>query len=160
MNITSDGPQFVMSLRQGAWGGALVATTMVIHGFGMLAVLRVNRALKRRFAAAESHFLGLFFVILASWMILVLHLCEVMVWAQFFFWIGAFASPGTAYYFSLNEYTTLGSTLNLPVEWRLLEGMMALGGMLAFAWSTGILFSLAQDFFQQRLQWLSQQHQR
>jgi hypothetical protein len=57
-----------------------------------------------------------------------------------------------ANYFSLNEYTTLGSELHLPLNWRLLEGLIAIAGMLAFAWSTGVLLTLARDFQAQQLQ--------
>jgi hypothetical protein len=78
--------------------------------------------------------------------------------AAFFIWKDAFASYSVAYYFSLNEYTTLGSNFYLPRHWRLLEGMLAMAGLLAFAWSTGVLFTLAQDFQTRRIQWLEQRH--
>ena len=34
----------------------------------------------------------------------------------------------------------------LPQRWRLLEGVLAMAGLLTFAWSTGVLFMLAQEF--------------
>ncbi len=55
-------------------------------------------------------------------------------------------NTSTAYYFALLEYTTLGSTLHLPLRWRLLEGLTAIAGVLTFAWSTGVLLALAQTF--------------
>ena len=42
-------------------------------------------------------------------MILLVHLIEVQVWAEFFTWQHAMPNRSVAYYFSLNEYTTLGS---------------------------------------------------
>ena len=90
-------------------------------------------------------------------MILLVHLVEAMVWAAFFMWKDAFASYSVAYYFSLNEYTTLGSNFYLPRHWRLLEGMLAMAGLLAFAWSTGVLFTMAQDFQTQRMQLIEKQ---
>ena len=36
--------------------------------------------------------------------------------------------------------------MNLPLGWRLLEGMLPMAGLMTFAWSTGVLFTLAQDF--------------
>jgi hypothetical protein len=151
-------PTYVISLDEIAWGGALVAITMVMHAFGMLATLRVNHMAKNRLGTKQGQWSGLFFIILASWMILLVHLTEAMVWAAFFMWKDAFGSYSIAYYFSLNEYTTLGSNFNLPRHWRLLEGMLAMAGLLAFAWSTGVLFTLAQDFQNQRMQWLEQRH--
>jgi len=77
------------------------------------------------------------------------HLSEVIVWGLFFFWKGAFANQSTAFYFALNEYTTVGSNFSLPLHWRLLEGIIASVGLLAFALSTGVLFSLAKTFLEQ-----------
>jgi hypothetical protein len=51
-----------------------------------------------------------------------------------------------AYYLALLDYATLGSPYNLPHNWRLLEGMIAIAGLMTFAWSTGILIVMAQNF--------------
>ena len=88
------------------------------------------------------------------------HLLEVAVWAAFFIWQGAFANGSISYYFSLNEYTTVGSNFSLPVHWRLLEGMIATTGLLTFAWSTGILLTLAQEFQDQRTRLFQQRRQK
>jgi hypothetical protein len=105
-------------------------------------------------------------LILASWMILIVHLFEVCVWAAFFLWKDALAvPPGTGnrslcYYFALMDYTTLGSSYNLKVNWRLLEGMIAMAGLLTFAWSTGVLLTIAQDFQDQQLRLLKERRER
>ena len=158
MNTASIEPAYVISLDEIAWGGALVAITMVMHALGMLATLRVNLAAKNRLGTKLGQWSGLILIILASWMILLVHLTEAMVWAGFFMWKDAFGNYSVAYYFSHNEYTTLGSNFYLPRHWRLLEGMLAMAGLLAFAWSTGVLFTLAQDFQTRRMQWLEQRH--
>jgi len=44
------------------------------------------------------------------------------------------------------QYTTVGSDFVLPQRWRLLGGMLPMAGLMTFAWSTGILFTLAQEF--------------
>jgi voltage-gated potassium channel len=142
---------YVTSLEEVFWGGMLVAVTMVIHGFGMPAILRIQAALRSRFEPNPSFAAGIVILILASWSILSVHLLEVIVWAGFFVWKGALPTKSVAYYFSLNEYTTVGSAYSLPPRWRLLEGMIAMAGLLTFAWSTGILFTLAQDFQAQQL---------
>jgi len=150
MSTTPVEPLYVTSLDEIFWAGTLMAITMAMHGFGMLAVLRVNFAIKNRIGTNEGLILGIFPLIIASWMIMFVHLAEVGVWAAFFMWQGAFANGSLSYYFSLNEYTTVGSNFNLPVHWRLLEGMIATTGLLTFAWSTGILLTLAQEFQDQR----------
>lgn len=128
------------------WGGTLIVLTMAMHGCGMLGVLRANHALKRWFGKGGTFVSGLLPVIFTSWMIMAVHLIEVIVWALFFLWKGAFPNRSIAYYFSLNEYTTVGSNYNLPLNWRLLEGMIATAGLLTFAWSTGVLLTVAQEF--------------
>jgi hypothetical protein len=94
-------------------------------------------------------------LIVASWMLVLLHLLEVIVWAGFYVWSDAIhaadANPSIAYYFALMEYTTIGSVYNLKLDWRLLEGMNGIAGLLTFAWSTSVLLTLADDFQRRRL---------
>ena len=134
-------------------GASLMAITLAVHGFGMLAVLGVNQKLKRWSESGASLVVGLFPVIVAGWMILLFHLAEVLVWAAFFVWKDAFPNMSIAYYFALNEYTTVGSKFSLPLNYRLLEGMIGAVGMLTFAWSTGVLFTLAQGFQNRQVEW-------
>jgi hypothetical protein len=144
---------YVISLEEILWGGTLVAITMAFHGFGMLLVLRVSGAFKKRFERAPSFTLGILDVIVASWTILLVHLSEVFPWAGFFLWknsvntgTSATANGSLCYYFALLDYTTLGNEYDLYPHWRLLSGMIAMAGLLTFAWSTGVLLTLAQDF--------------
>ena len=148
---------YVISLQEILWGAMLVASTMIIHGFGMILTLRVNNAFKPRLERTRSFLLGVFALVLASWMIILVHLLEVAVWAGFFLFKGAMPNYSIAYYFSLNEYTTVGSNYNLPQNWRLLEGMIATAGLLGFAWSTGVMLTLAQNFQVHRMQLLKLQ---
>jgi hypothetical protein len=145
-------PLYVISLEEILWGVILIAVTMVMHGFGMILTLQMINGFKVRFERSRSFAFGVGVLILASWMIIVVHLSEVLVWAAFFLWKGAMPTASLAYYFSLNEYTTVGSDYNLPQHWRLLEGMIATAGLLGFAWSTGVLMTLAQDFQEQQMQ--------
>ena len=73
-------------------------------------------------------------------------------WAAFLQWKDCFANFSQAGYFALMQYTTVGSDYRLPENWRLLSGMIATSGLMGFAWSTGVLLTLAQDFQQQQLQ--------
>ena len=109
----------------------------------------------------RSLLIGLITLILASWIIILVHCSEVMIWAAFFyFWTGGMPNASTAYYFALLEYTTLGSSLHLPLDWRLLEGLTAIAGVLTFAWSTGVLLTLAQTFQEQQVLALQQRRER
>ena len=142
---------YVISFEEYLWGGVLLAITMAIHGIGMVATLRVSDALKDRFAASESFAIGLGIVILASWMIILTNLIEVMAWALFFLVQGALPNHSIAFYDASLNYTTLQAGY-LPQHWQLLEPMLGMAGMLTLAWSSGILFMLVQDFQQKQLQ--------
>ena len=142
------------------WGGVLIAITMAIHGFGMLFVLRINHTIKNRISTKRDILQGILPIIVASCMIMIVHLTEVLVWSMFFIWKGAFTNPSLAYYFALNEYTTVGSKFSLPLHLRLLEGMIATAGLLTFAWSTGVLITLAHEFQDQRMELYKRKHTR
>lgn len=146
LDIPADDLHYVISLEEVAWGLVLIAITMTIHGFGMLLATQAGEGVAHRFQRYESYFIGVFSVVLASWIIVLVHLTEALVWSTFFVWKHAMPSGSVSYYFTVMEYTTVGSNYNLPLHWRLLEGMVATAGLLCFAWSTGVLFTLAQDF--------------
>jgi hypothetical protein len=143
---------YFISLREVLWGGALLALTLIIHGFGMLCTLRVSGAVQERSERARSRYpaLGLGIVILGTWIIVLTNLIEVGAWAGFYVWRGAQPNLSSAYYHALLNFCTIQAGY-LPLRWRLLEGMLAASGVLTFAWSTGILFALAQDFQEKAL---------
>ena len=163
MNLPIAEPQYVTSLEEILWGGILTAVTVAMHGFGMLTVARTHGALKERFEKTPGFASGLLVLIICSWMILLVHLLEVFAWAGFFLWKGAVntgtstaANSSLCYYFALLDYTCLGSNYNLKTNWRLLEGGISMAGLLTFAWSTGVLMTLAEDFQATQMQLLKQ----
>ncbi len=160
MNPPALEPVYVISLEEIFWGALLVGVTMAMHGAGMLMVLRLNNNLKIRLEKNRGLVSGLLPLIVASCMIMLVHLSEVLVWSAFFYWKGAFPNASTAFYFSLNEYTTVGSKFNLPLNWRLLEGILASAGLLTFALSTGVLFGMAKTFFDKPIILLNRRHKK
>ena len=161
MNQAGGEPSYVVSAEEILCGIILVAITMVVHGIGMILTLYASRSFAERFGKNRSLLSGLSTLILASWIIVLVHCSEVVIWAAFFyFWTGGMPNVSTAYYYALLEYTTLGSSLNLPLHWRLLEGLTAIAGVLTFAWSTGVLLTLAQSFQEQQLLVLQQRRER
>jgi len=143
---------YVTRVDEVLWGGLLLAFTIAIHGVGMFYTLRVSTALKNRFQQTRSRYpaLSLVILILAAWMIILTNLIEVMLWAGFFVWKEAQPNMFSAFYNAILNYTTLQAGY-LPLRWRLLEGMLGMAGLLTFAWSTSILFALAQEFMREAL---------
>ena len=142
---------YVTSLDEVFWGVILIALTMAVHGFGVIVTLRAGAALQRRHAGHISFFSGISTLIIATWILVSVHLIEVLLWAVFYWLRDAFPNGSTAVYYALMQYTTVGSEYTLPDRLRLLGGMNAMAGLLTFAWSTSVLFMLAQKFQSQQL---------
>lgn len=138
--------RYATSLEEVLWGITLVAVTMAMHGCGMLGTLLACHRMRHGVRGPISFVRGGAMLIMASWMIVLIHLAELLVWAVFFVWQDAMPNASTSYYFSLMQYTTVGSSFGLPLRWRLLDGMLPISGLMTFAWSTGVLFMLAQEF--------------
>ena len=154
---------YVISLDELVWGTLLVAITMAIHGTGMFGILKMIDLLKERLAPVESFLVGLGLVILASLLIIIVNIVEVVVWASFFLLQGAQPNHSTSMYNALLNYATLQAGY-LPQHWHMLEALLGMAGLLTVAWSTGILYMLAQDFqdaqLRKRRRKLEQQQQR
>jgi hypothetical protein len=142
----------VTSLEEVGWGVLLIAVTMAIHAVAMPATLLASGRLSAGLSGRQRFRNGVLVLLAASWMIVVTHLLEVAVWATFFYLRDAFAEVSNAYYFALMQYTTVGSDLTLPDRWRILGGMIAMAGLLTFAWSTTVLLTLAQRVQDEGLQ--------
>ena len=157
-------PLYITSVEEVVWGIILVGSTLIIHAFGMLLTQHFSNEFRQQLGGQVEErvpFLsGIGPIILASWMIVIVHCLEIVMWAGFFMWKDCFPSLSVAAYFSFLEYTTVGSAFNLPLKWRLLEGMIATAGLLAFAWSTGILMTLATAFQEQQLRLLRERRSR
>jgi len=149
---------YVIKLDEVMWGGLLVAITMAIHGTGMFAILRITDSLKERYAPRESFVGGLGLIIFASLLIIVTNIIEVMVWTVFFFVEGAQTNHSIAFYNAMLNYTTLQAGY-LPQRRHLLEPLLGMAGLLTVAWSTGILYMLAQDFQNNQMRMRKQQRE-
>jgi len=152
--MTDPPVEYVIRVEEVLWGIALMTITMTMHGCGMVLTLsataRVSRAL-RPSRHRVPFIAGVSVLVLATWLIVLVQLAEVGVWAAFLCWKNAMPSGGTAFYFALVNYSTVGSKLDLPIEWRLLGGLIAIAGLLSFAWSTGVLMLLARRFQNEQL---------
>jgi hypothetical protein len=76
----------------------------------------------------------------------------------FFVLVGAQPSHSTAFYNALLNYATLQAGY-LPMHWQLLEPLLGMAGLLTVAWSTGILYMLAQDFQDTQLRKRRRKHE-
>lgn len=124
-----------------ALGTLPLIVALFIHGAGMGFVQRVfeSRAVPRY--RAEGHAEGYFAVMIA--LMLVTHLAEIFMWSAVLTGIEAIAGFRNAFYYVAGTYTTLGyGEGTLPKDWRLLAPMIAISGLFAFGWTTGVLFNI------------------
>jgi Ion channel len=126
-----------------AWG--LMALCIVIHAAGVTSAMQWLRRHQNR-ELRFWHWIWLF-TCLAGWMVL-LHLCEITVWASYYVLAGAMEDLASALYFSAVTYTTTGyGDLVLPPDWRLYGGVEALTGILMCGWSTGFFFAVVSRMY-------------
>jgi hypothetical protein len=126
-----------------------ILATLVIHGIGMFGV---QRAFERRGVRiyrsgrpGQLFFAAMIFVMLAT------HLIEMFVWTATLVTLGAIHVVRDAFYFVAGTYTTLGYAEGmLPKEWRLMGPMIAISGLFAFGWTTGILVNLVSQAYRER----------
>lgn len=136
---------YITSLHEVLWGAAMIGVVICIHGAGIIATLRLNRRLQQR-AAARSFLDGMGVLVIATLLLVLVHMVEVVVWGEFLWRKGAFDTRSLSIYYALMQYTTVSSSYVLPDSLRLLGGLIPLSGMLTVAWSTSVLFVLARPF--------------
>jgi len=124
-----------------ALGTLPLIVTLFIHGAGMGFVQRVFESRAIPHYRAYGHAEGYFAVMIA--LMLVTHLSEIFMWSAVIVAIEAIAGFRDAFYYVAGTYTTLGyGEGTLPKEWRLLAPMIAISGLFAFGWTTGVLFNV------------------
>ena len=124
----------------------MMALCVMIHAVG---VTVAARRLSIEQAARFGQWIWMF--IRLAWLIVLLHLVEITVWALLYIWQEAMPDLQSAVYFSAVTYTTTGyGDLVLPMEWRLLGAVEALTGILMCGWSAGFFFAVVSRMFPTR----------
>ena len=127
-----------------AW--CLLALTVAIHAAGLARVLR--RYPGSSLPLDTQAWPVTWLLIRVAWLLIVLHLVEIAVWALFYWWQQCLPDMESAFYFSGVTYTTVGyGDLVLPKEWRLLGAVEGLTGILMCGLSTGFFFAVVSRIF-------------
>ncbi len=120
--------------------------TVILHGFGMRLADGVQaryQASRHRRSRTTPH---PFLVVAIVAIMLATHYLEVCSWAAFYYLADMLPNYKTAMTYSINAYTTLGSSnITLHGRWQGLDGFEAMTAMLMFGWSTAILAALALE---------------
>jgi Ion channel len=134
---------------------ALVAITVMIHagGLGMVLshVLRSTEQPDARFWSIT------WLLIRIAWLLIIIHVLEIAVWALFFWWKKCLPDMESSFYFSGVTYATIGyGDIVLPEEWRLFGPIEGLAGILMCGLSTAFFFVIVSRKILQRMDETSQ----
>jgi hypothetical protein len=123
-------------LRISLFACALVAATVAVHAVG-LAVL--FRAFANDRARLPTRFWPVTWLLIRlTWMLILIHVIEIAIWAWFFLWAQCLPDAESAFYFSGVTYATIGyGDLLLPQPWRMLGPVEGLTGILMCWLSAG-----------------------
>jgi hypothetical protein len=125
--------------------------SVLIHGVGMGLVQHTfeTRGLPKYRAGKRAALVFAAMIVL----MLVTHLAEICMWSLALVGVEAIAGFRDAFYYVAGTYTTLGyGEGTLPKEWRLLAPMIAISGLFAFGWTTGVLFHVVTQASQLRME--------
>jgi hypothetical protein len=122
--------------------GAFVLVFLALfHGSGLHWILVLQKRGERRLQAGRPHVLGASF--LFGWcvfLMLDLHLVEILIWAFVLNHMGLIVHAYDAIYFCANGYTTLGmGKMDVEEHWRILSPVIGISGLFTFAWTTSAL---------------------
>jgi hypothetical protein len=125
-------------------GAFILVGVVLFHGFGLHRVLLQHKRGERRLRAGRPHlFAATFLFGWAVFLMLTLHIAEIMIWAFTLLYLGLIPRPENAIYFCANAYTTLGyGNVDLGAHWRNLSPIMGISGLFTFAWTTSSLVNV------------------
>src|SRR5262245_13372097 len=129
---------------------SLVAITVAIHAAGL--GMALSQALHSSERPQTRFWPITWLLIRIAWLLIVIHMVEIAVWALFFWWEKCLPDVESAFYFSGVTYATLGyGDLLLPKEWRLFGPLEALTGNLMVGLSIAFFFVVVSKKMLQRI---------
>ncbi|HEY2710912.1 MAG TPA: potassium channel family protein [Chthoniobacterales bacterium] len=117
----------------------LVAITVIMHAAGLgMSLSHVMHSTAR----SNADFWPITWLLIrVAWLLIIIHMIEIAVWALFFWWEGCLPNMESSFYFSGVTYATIGyGDLVLPQEWRLFGPVEGLTGILMCGLSTAFFF--------------------
>lgn len=132
-------------------GIVTMSLCLSIHALFMFAVLRSQVHFRKRFPKVNGIGLIVPSILLATVLIVVSSILQIVIWAGLCWNTGHFDSFRDAAYFAGTTYTTLGSGKQpLGPPYRVFEPLAAMNGMLAAGLNTAILFAILSNLGRKR----------
>jgi hypothetical protein len=133
----------VMPAADLIYGGAMLMLIMIVHAAGVRFV--TNHVVHRSQSIMQRPTAWRADLLMSStvFMLLALHLVEIVIWAAALVYSGLVANWRAAGFFAGNTYTTVGyGAFVLPLGWHMLAPMIAISGLFTFGWSGSVLVNL------------------
>jgi hypothetical protein len=123
--------------------GAMVAVTVLVHFWGLIALSRVMGRGRGAFGAGRGHAGQAFIILAVVFGIFALHTVEIWLYAALYWLLGEIHAFEGALYFSTVTFASLGyGDIVLSPRWRIVSAIEAANGVILFAWSTTFLLSV------------------
>ena len=121
---------------------------VIFHGISLHKILVHFKRRELRLQAGRPHLWGAAFLFgWAIFMMLSLHIVEIMAWAVALHRLGLIVHPADAIYFCANAYTTMGyGSVDLSTQWRNITAVIAISGLFTFAWTTSSLVTMVANY--------------
>jgi hypothetical protein len=129
-------------------GSVILVLMVLFHGISLHKILVHFKRRELRLQAGRPHLWGAAFLFgWAIFMMLTLHIVEIMAWSWALLHLGLIVHPVDALYFCANAYTTMGyGTVDLNQLWRNITPVIAISGLFTFAWTTSSLVTMVANY--------------
>jgi len=123
-------------------GTGLLLASLLSFAVAIAIVVSLMSQVIRTGYSGESFWKNVAIMIVITLVMAAMHLMEIALWATAFRASSAISTFEKAFYFSAQNYTTLGyGDIVLSDRWRLLGPLEAINGLLLFGLSTAVMFA-------------------
>jgi len=122
-------------------GSFILVFLVLFHGSGIHSILLFHKRNEVRLWSGRPHHIQATTLFGTSvFLMLLLHIIGVLVWAFVLDHLGLIERAQDAIYFCANAYTTLGyGMVDLDPRWRNISPIIGISGLFTFAWTTSAL---------------------
>ena len=123
-------------------GTGLLLASLLSFAVAIALVLSLRSRVVRTGYSGESFWKNVAIMMVVTLVMAAAHLMEIALWATAFWASSKISTFEKAFYFSAQNYTTLGyGDIVLSDRWRLLGPLEAINGVLLFGLSTAAMFA-------------------
>jgi hypothetical protein len=122
-------------------GSLMLVGLTLFHGVGLHGICVQQKRRDRLLRLGRPNLAaGAFLFGFSVFLMLILHVVEILIWAFALIHMGLVKHAYDAIYFCANAYSTLGmGSMDVDPHWRNISPIIAISGLFTFAWTTSAL---------------------